>query len=62
MSIKKPIKNVQVVIIGATKVTHALIILMILDLVIGAPYQDEGGAVYIYHGSTNGLSEKPVQV
>lgn len=33
-----------------------------LDLVIGAPYQGDGGAVYIYHGSTTGLSEDHVQV
>jgi hypothetical protein len=33
-----------------------------LDLIIGSPYEGEGGVVYIYHGSIDGLSANPVQV
>jgi hypothetical protein len=33
-----------------------------LDLIIGSPYEGEGGVVYIYHGSSDGLSANPVQV
>lgn len=31
------------------------------DLVIGAPYEGDG-VVYLYHGSTNGISDKPSQI
>jgi hypothetical protein len=33
-----------------------------VDIIIGSPYEGDGGVVYIYHGSANGLSELPVQV
>lgn len=34
----------------------------VLDVVIGAPWEESGaGAVYIYVGTTNGLSKKNVQ-
>lgn len=32
------------------------------DLAIGAPYEEEGGAVYIYLGSKDGLKPDPVQI
>ena len=31
-------------------------------MIIGSPYEGEGGVVYIYHGSAQGLSKTPVQV
>ncbi|XP_028404362.1 integrin alpha-7-like [Dendronephthya gigantea] len=31
------------------------------DLAIGSPYQDDSGAIYIYHGSSESLSTSPVQ-
>lgn len=35
---------------------------MKLDFAVGAPYEDNGGAVYIYHGSKSGKLQKPTQV
>ena len=35
---------------------------MVSDLVIGSPYEGKGGVVYIYYGSSDGLSKDPVQV
>lgn len=33
------------------------------DLAIGAPYENEGsGTVYIYHGSSSGLRDRPAQI
>ncbi|KAJ8933060.1 hypothetical protein NQ318_023093 [Aromia moschata] len=32
------------------------------DVAIGAPYEDNHGAVYIYLGSQNGLNDEPSQV
>ncbi|XP_018651872.1 putative integrin alpha-ps [Schistosoma mansoni] len=32
------------------------------DFAVGAPYEDNGGAVYIYHGSKSGKIQKPTQV
>ncbi|VDO73948.1 unnamed protein product, partial [Schistosoma margrebowiei] len=32
------------------------------DFAVGAPYEDNGGAVYIYHGSKSGKLQKPTQV
>ncbi|XP_023240629.1 integrin alpha-4-like isoform X1 [Centruroides sculpturatus] len=32
-----------------------------LDIAIGAPYEDERGAVYIYHGAENGVKQNHVQ-
>lgn len=32
------------------------------DLAVGAPYDSDGGAVYVYLGSATGLSQTPVQV
>lgn len=32
------------------------------DIAIGAPYEEKGGAVYIYLGSANGLLKQPSQV
>lgn len=32
------------------------------DFAVGAPYEDGRGAVYIYHGSRNGVREKYSQV
>lgn len=32
------------------------------DLAIGAPYDEGGGAVYIYLGSSNGIKANPVQI
>ncbi|CAH8599629.1 unnamed protein product [Schistosoma rodhaini] len=32
------------------------------DFAIGAPYEDNGGAVYIYHGSKSGKIQKPTQI
>ncbi|CAG9824822.1 unnamed protein product [Phaedon cochleariae] len=32
------------------------------DVAVGAPYEDEHGAVYIYLGSANGLNDEPSQV
>ncbi|KAM9305694.1 integrin alpha-6 [Gastrophryne carolinensis] len=32
------------------------------DIAVGAPYDDEFGKVYIYHGSSGGLIEKPAQI
>ncbi|CAG9863620.1 unnamed protein product [Phyllotreta striolata] len=32
------------------------------DIAIGAPYEDEQGAIYIYLGSGNGISDEPSQV
>jgi len=35
---------------------------MFLDLAVGAPYEEGGGTVYIYSGSSNGLITAPSQV
>ncbi|CAH8523492.1 unnamed protein product [Schistosoma turkestanicum] len=32
------------------------------DFAVGAPYEDNGGAVYIYHGSKSGKIRKPTQI
>lgn len=32
------------------------------DVAIGAPYEDDHGAVYVYLGSANGLHKTPSQV
>ena len=32
------------------------------DLAIGAPYDQEGGSVFIYRGGPNGIDEKPSQI
>ena len=32
-----------------------------LDVIVGAPYEDERGAVYVYVGSPRGISTKATQ-
>ncbi|KAI1301767.1 Integrin alpha-PS1 [Halotydeus destructor] len=32
------------------------------DLAVGAPYEEEGGAVYVYLGSVNGIKADPAQI
>lgn len=32
------------------------------DIAIGAPYEDDHGAIYIYLGSSNGISDEPSQI
>lgn len=32
------------------------IMIPVVDVVIGAPYEDGGGAVYIYYGAQNGIN------
>lgn len=39
-----------------------IIIIFFLDLAVGAPYEEDGGAVYIYLGSRDGLITTPSQV
>ena len=44
---------------------QALLLLMSTlpsDVVIGAPMEDDSGAVYIYHGSSNGIQLQYSQV
>lgn len=42
--------------------SYLLIYNFILDVAIGAPYEDGNGVVYIYHGSHTGIHKKYVQV
>lgn len=37
-------------------------VILFLDLAVGAPYEEDGGAVYIYLGSKDGLITTPSQV
>ena len=32
------------------------------ELTAGAPYESEGGAVYLYHGGSGGLTSTPAQI
>ena len=44
-------------------ITFIFSIILNIDLVVGAPYEDGGqGAVYVFQGSNNGLITKYSQV